>query len=139
MPFFCLNSDKNILVTAYVQQRGFARLKLHHSLLRQPSLADTRHFSIPRYIRSVHISHVLIDPTISSSSTPRVRNKSTYENAVCTRSCTVSKRLPCVIPIHPGRIDHLNLGPHCHSSEKDPFHFCEARYRVFLSIIHNSH
>lgn len=39
----------------------------------------------------------------------------------------MSKRLQCVIPIVPGRIDHLDTGPHSHSLDPDPFHFCKAK------------
>ncbi|KAF7356372.1 VWFA domain-containing protein [Mycena venus] len=38
---------------------------------------------------------------------------------------TVAKRLPCVFPIPPGERAHS--GPHSHSSDTTPFHFCETR------------
>ncbi|KAJ7931787.1 hypothetical protein B0H13DRAFT_2227876 [Mycena leptocephala] len=36
-----------------------------------------------------------------------------------------AKRLPCVFPIPPGKKQHS--GPHNHSTDADPFHFCETR------------
>ncbi|KAI0058500.1 hypothetical protein BV25DRAFT_1964893 [Artomyces pyxidatus] len=36
-----------------------------------------------------------------------------------------SKRLPCIKVIQPG--DTTHAGPHIHSNEKNPFHFCEER------------
>ncbi|KIK55622.1 hypothetical protein GYMLUDRAFT_76385 [Collybiopsis luxurians FD-317 M1] len=36
-----------------------------------------------------------------------------------------AKRLPCVVPIPPGRLEHF--GTHSHSSAKDPFHYCESK------------
>ncbi|KAI0062821.1 hypothetical protein BV25DRAFT_1885018 [Artomyces pyxidatus] len=36
-----------------------------------------------------------------------------------------AKRLPCVKQIQPGETTHP--GPHIHSNEKQPFHFCETR------------
>ncbi|PCH41519.1 hypothetical protein WOLCODRAFT_163166 [Wolfiporia cocos MD-104 SS10] len=50
-----------------------------------------------------------------------------HETFQYTKYSQVSKRLKCIIPITPGRMDHEDIGPHRHTSEKDPFHFCEAR------------
>ncbi|KAJ7656315.1 hypothetical protein DFH06DRAFT_1091207 [Mycena polygramma] len=42
-----------------------------------------------------------------------------------TKYSQVAKRLPCVFPIPPGERQHT--GPHSHSTEPAPFHFCEAK------------
>ncbi|TFK74975.1 hypothetical protein BDN72DRAFT_832681 [Pluteus cervinus] len=37
----------------------------------------------------------------------------------------LAKRLPCAISIPPGQLGHN--GPHCHTLDPKPFHFCETR------------
>jgi hypothetical protein len=38
---------------------------------------------------------------------------------------SAAKRLRCVKTIEPGEVEHP--GPHIHSNEMQPFHFCESR------------
>lgn len=38
---------------------------------------------------------------------------------------SVAKRLPCVIQIPEGKLEHP--GDHCHSTDSTVFHFCETR------------
>ncbi|KAF8270131.1 hypothetical protein EI94DRAFT_1572248, partial [Lactarius quietus] len=42
-----------------------------------------------------------------------------------TKYTQTAKRLPCVKTIEPGKIEHE--GPHVHTNERQPFHFCESR------------
>ncbi|KAJ7091563.1 hypothetical protein B0H15DRAFT_836658 [Mycena belliarum] len=48
-----------------------------------------------------------------------------HETFQYTKYSQVAKRLKCVFPIPPGEKKHS--GPHNHSSEPAPFHFCETR------------
>ncbi|KAJ7231899.1 hypothetical protein B0H12DRAFT_204922 [Mycena haematopus] len=48
-----------------------------------------------------------------------------HETFQYTKYSQVAKRLPCVFPIPPGEKEHA--GPHNHSTEPVPFHFCETR------------
>lgn len=50
-----------------------------------------------------------------------------HETFQYTKYSQVSRRLPCAIPIFPGKIDHIEAGPHRHIAEGDSFHFCEVR------------
>ncbi|KAJ6620561.1 hypothetical protein B0H10DRAFT_2188402 [Mycena sp. CBHHK59/15] len=48
-----------------------------------------------------------------------------HETFQYTKYSQVAKRLPCVFPIPPGERQHS--GPHNHSADPAPFHFCEER------------
>ncbi|KAJ6519114.1 hypothetical protein C8R45DRAFT_851769, partial [Mycena sanguinolenta] len=48
-----------------------------------------------------------------------------HETFQYTKYSQVAKRLPCVFPIPPGKREHD--GPHNHSTDPAPFHFCETR------------
>ncbi|KAJ7117660.1 hypothetical protein C8R44DRAFT_791229 [Mycena epipterygia] len=48
-----------------------------------------------------------------------------HETFQYTKYSQVAKRLPCVFPIPPGEKQHS--GPHSHSTDPVPFHFCETR------------
>jgi len=48
-----------------------------------------------------------------------------HENFQYTKYTQVAKRLQCVRTIPPGQTSHG--GPHTHSKDSQPFHFCEAR------------
>ncbi|KAJ7763628.1 hypothetical protein DFH07DRAFT_1059276 [Mycena maculata] len=48
-----------------------------------------------------------------------------HETFQYTKYSQVAKRLPCVFPIPPGEKQHS--GPHNHSTDPTPFHFCETR------------
>ncbi|KAJ7509859.1 hypothetical protein B0H11DRAFT_2270198 [Mycena galericulata] len=48
-----------------------------------------------------------------------------HETFQYTKYSQVAKRLPCVFPIPPGEKQHF--GPHSHSTDPSPFHFCETR------------
>ncbi|KZT12602.1 uncharacterized protein LAESUDRAFT_808190 [Laetiporus sulphureus 93-53] len=50
-----------------------------------------------------------------------------HETFQYTKFIQVSKRLTCAIPIAPGRVDHNDVGPHRHTTDKDSFHSCKAR------------
>ena len=43
----------------------------------------------------------------------------------------MAKRLPCVVAILPGEVDHP--GKHLHSRDKIAFHYCEMKYDLSLS------
>ncbi|KAI0253468.1 hypothetical protein BJV78DRAFT_1153084 [Lactifluus subvellereus] len=48
-----------------------------------------------------------------------------HESFQYTKYSQVAKRLPCVKTIKSGRTSHS--GPHIHTNENQPFHFCETR------------
>ncbi|KAF8216813.1 hypothetical protein K438DRAFT_1658303 [Mycena galopus ATCC 62051] len=48
-----------------------------------------------------------------------------HETFQYTKYSQAAKRLPCVFPIPPGQREHS--GPHNHSTDPAPFHFCEMR------------
>ncbi|KAK0202722.1 hypothetical protein DFS33DRAFT_1436579 [Desarmillaria ectypa] len=48
-----------------------------------------------------------------------------HETFEYTKSITVAKRLPCAIVISAGKQQHE--GSHIHSTDPNPFHFCESR------------
>ncbi|KAF7308315.1 VWFA domain-containing protein [Mycena chlorophos] len=48
-----------------------------------------------------------------------------HETFQYTKYSQVAKRLECVFPIPPGEKAHA--GPHCHSADQNPFHYCQAR------------
>ncbi|KAK0189051.1 hypothetical protein F5146DRAFT_693680 [Armillaria mellea] len=48
-----------------------------------------------------------------------------HETFEYTKYSQVAKRLPCAIPIPPGSQQHE--GSHIHSTDPNPFHFCESR------------
>ncbi|KAJ7430289.1 hypothetical protein FB451DRAFT_1500209, partial [Mycena latifolia] len=48
-----------------------------------------------------------------------------HETFQYTKYSQVAKRLQCVFPIPPGKKQHA--GPHSHSTDPAPFHYCEAR------------
>ncbi|KAJ7066394.1 hypothetical protein C8F01DRAFT_1123111 [Mycena amicta] len=48
-----------------------------------------------------------------------------HETFQYTKYSQAAKRLQCVFPIPPGQKSHT--GPHCHSADPAPFHFCETR------------
>ncbi|KAJ7195854.1 hypothetical protein C8J57DRAFT_534894 [Mycena rebaudengoi] len=48
-----------------------------------------------------------------------------HETFQYTKYSQVAKRLPCVFQIPPGELQHS--GPHNHSTDPVPFHFCETR------------
>ncbi|KAK0239018.1 hypothetical protein EDD85DRAFT_769081 [Armillaria nabsnona] len=48
-----------------------------------------------------------------------------HETFEYTKNIAVAKRLPCAIPIPAGRQQHE--GTHIHSTDPNPFHFCESR------------
>ncbi|KAI0796932.1 hypothetical protein C8Q75DRAFT_796662 [Abortiporus biennis] len=49
----------------------------------------------------------------------------THETFQYTKYTQESKRLPCVIQIPPGELEHL--GKHVHNTDKNTFHFCKTR------------
>ncbi|KAK0446849.1 hypothetical protein EV421DRAFT_1707267 [Armillaria borealis] len=49
----------------------------------------------------------------------------TFEYTKLIQYSTVAKRLPCAITIPAGKQQHE--GPHIHSTDPNPFHFCESR------------
>ncbi|KAI0921705.1 hypothetical protein AcW2_006594 [Taiwanofungus camphoratus] len=50
-----------------------------------------------------------------------------HETFQYTKYTQVSKRLPCIIPIIAGQLDHADVGPHRHDLEQNSFHYCETR------------
>ncbi|KAJ7289087.1 hypothetical protein C8J57DRAFT_1459186 [Mycena rebaudengoi] len=48
-----------------------------------------------------------------------------HETFQYTKYSQVANRLPCVLQIPPGELTHS--GPHSHSTDPVPFHFCETR------------
>jgi hypothetical protein len=48
-----------------------------------------------------------------------------HESFQYTKYTQAAKRLRCVKIIKSGEVEHL--GPHVHSNERQPFHFCESR------------
>lgn len=66
---------------------------------------------------------------------PRWRSSSAFFNIsllIFTVSHLVAKRLQCVIPIPGGEQEHT--GPHSHSLDPSPFHFCESRLVVLSGL-----
>ncbi|KAI9443992.1 hypothetical protein H4582DRAFT_2095349 [Lactarius indigo] len=56
-----------------------------------------------------------------------------------TKYSQAAKRLPCVKVIEPWKVEHR--GPHVHSNEEQPFHFCESRCETcgYLCILPSGH
>ncbi|KAI9460718.1 hypothetical protein F5148DRAFT_1377366 [Russula earlei] len=63
-----------------------------------------------------------IDTTPQSIEATFTGRHETFQYTKYTQS---AKRLRCVKIIEPGEVEHP--GPHIHSNEKQPFHFCESR------------
>ncbi|KAH9162129.1 hypothetical protein EDB89DRAFT_2248048 [Lactarius sanguifluus] len=57
--------------------------------------------------------------SVEATFTPR------HEAFQYTKYSQAAKRLPCVKVIEPWKVEHR--GPHIHSKEEQPFHFCESR------------
>lgn len=89
-----------------------------------------RYSSLPRYVIAQFycVEHFSISQI--STSTRKVRCLSSMPSSRVLNVLSVAKRLPCVVPIPAGMVEHN--GKHQHSRDKTVFHFCESKYAPFF-------